>query len=112
METIILVSVLSTLGVVGIVGSVLVAFNKLRGKVDVADYESHIRELQDRIDSVVDNTSREIDSVRNELYRNGEHLEQMIDKRENEVRQSIDESFRFTDSRCDKLYAEMHNLNQ
>ena len=110
METIILVSVLSTLGVVGIVVAILVAFNKLRSKVDVADYEAHIRELQDRIDSVEDNTNREIDSVRNELYRNGEHLEQMIDNRENDIRHSIDESFKFTDSRCDKLYAEMHNL--
>lgn len=110
METIILVSVLSTLGVVGIVVAILVAFNKLRSKVDVADYEAHINEVHRRIDDEINNTSKEIDSVRDELCRNVDHLEQMIDNRENGIRQSIDESFRFTDSRCDKLHAEMHNL--
>ena len=112
METIILVSVSSTLGVVGIVVAILVAFNKLRSKVDVAEYEAYIKELQDRIDSVENNTSREIDSVRNELNKNVSHLERMIDYKENDLRRSIDESLRFTDSRCDKLHAEMHNLNQ
>ena len=111
METIILVSVLATLGVVGIIGSVLVMFIKLRSKVDVADYEAHIRELQDRIDSVDLDNRNEIDSVRNELGSFANEFERLIDNRENDLRQSIDESLRFTDSRCDKLYAEMHNLN-
>lgn len=110
METIILVSVLATLGVVGIIGLVLVAFIKLRSKVDVADYEAHIRELEDRIDSVDLHNRNEIDSVRNDLGSFANEFERLIDNRENDLRQSIDESLRFTDSRCDKLYAEMHNL--
>ena len=39
METVILVSVLATLGVVAIVGAIVVAFKKLNTKVDVHDQE-------------------------------------------------------------------------
>ena len=48
METVILVSVLSTIGVVAVLLSVAVAFIKLRSKVDV----SEIRDIYQRIDEV------------------------------------------------------------
>jgi|19_taG_2_1085344.scaffolds.fasta_scaffold01204_15 hypothetical protein len=111
METIILVSVLATLGVVGIVGSVLVMFIKLRSKVDVSDYEAQIESIHRRLDEVYENNNSTIESVRDELHRSVDHLDQVIGKEGDDIRRGIDESLRFTDSRCDKLYAEMHNLN-
>ena len=45
METIIIISVLSTLGVVALVTAIVVAFRMLKQKVDVTDYNSTISEV-------------------------------------------------------------------
>ena len=63
METIILVSVLSTLGIVAIVGTLVVMFKKLNNKVDVRDNENIYRELENISN---DNLNRRIDESENQ----------------------------------------------
>jgi len=129
METVILVSVLSTLGVVAIAVAFVVMFKKLNNKVDVNEQNNYDIEFQDihrELDDLSNNLNRRIDESENQQ---GSELENIylnvsrrIDESENQqgseleniylnVSRRIDESLRFTDSRCDKLYAEMHNLN-
>ena len=91
METIILVSVLSTLGVVAIVGAVVVAFNRLGNKVDVDDFNRFMDDSYRNAETVAGDIHRRIDDV----DKNG--------------RQNIDECFRSIDSRCDKLYSEINS---
>jgi flagellar basal body-associated protein FliL len=71
MEIIILVSVLTTLGVVAIVGAIVVMFKKLNNKVDVDEFRNIYQELE----SVNNNQSLEnsniystIDSRCDKLY--------------------------------------------
>lgn len=110
METVILVSVLSTLGVVAIVTSIVVAFIKLKNKVDVHSNNKNIESFNRRIDDVV-----------NELYRNDESIYQHIsneitivnnnNKEEfTNVYNQLDELRRMVDSRCDKLDAKIKNI--
>ena len=100
METVILISVLSTLGVVAVVSSVVVMFNKLNGKVDRQSYEKHIDYLQTQLDNVINEFSIKIDDTNNNLKREMEGNFNSLEGR-------IEESFRFTDSRCDKLHQEL-----
>lgn len=83
METIIIVSVLSTLGVVGLILSILVAFRKLKIKVDVNEFN----ELQNFISTSMDSVYKRIDEVQKALSDEDE-----------DIRRSVD-------SRCDKLHS-------
>ena len=58
METIIIVSVLATLGVVAILTSIVVAFIKLRNKVDVNDQKETIDGVHQLIEYVERKTKR------------------------------------------------------
>ena len=49
MEMIIMVSVLSTLGVVALFTSIVVMFRKLKSKVDVVTYEKEINDIYNQI---------------------------------------------------------------
>ena len=49
MEMIIMVSVLSTLGVVALFTSIVVMFRKLKSKVDVVTYEKEISNIYNQI---------------------------------------------------------------
>jgi peptidoglycan hydrolase CwlO-like protein len=82
METVILVSVLSTLGIVAIAVAFVVMFKKLNNKVDVGDNENIYREIE--------NINMDINSRLNDLDNN----------HGNEVSQI----YSTIDSRCDKLY--------
>ena len=78
METVILVSVLATLGVVAIVVAIVVVFKRLANKVDVDkqnNYDIEFMDINRRVDGVEQNIGNEL----------------------NEVHRTID-------SRCDKLY--------
>ena len=82
METVILVSVLATLGVVAIVGAIVVAFKKLNTKVDVHDQER----IYQSLDDVAHTINRRLDD-----------MDQNFGNEVNDV-------YRTIDSRCDKLY--------
>jgi hypothetical protein len=75
MNTVILVSVLSTLGVVAILAGIVVAFMKVNRKVDDNEY---------------------IKKENTEIYRTIDHLSNHVDER-------YKDCCSFVDSRCDKL---------
>ena len=96
METIIIVSVLSTLGAVALVSSIVVAFWKLTNKVDVNDYNNE-----------VDDIHRKIDEQIKDLYAYVAEDNEDIRQSTHEEREDIR---RFLDSRCDKLDTKIQNL--
>lgn len=93
---IIIVSVLSTLGVVGIVMSIVVAFRKLKSKVDVNEYSRTMDHLQQRVHEISKENGQEIENVYKDCNNYIAETREKIEKR-------IDELSRFIDSRCDKL---------
>lgn len=93
METIILISVLSTLGVVALVTAIVVAFIKLGKKVDVNLFNKTNTEM---------NLSAEID--REKIY-------QYVDNIREDTSRSIEDVYRFIDSRCDKLESKIKGLS-
>ena len=104
------VSVLSTLLVVGIIVGIVIVFNNLKGKVDVAAY---INDQQDRerkdIDFLHDlsNDNRDlinrIDNIEKELW-DAHHINQ------EKIDRELEDIKRLIDSRCDKLYDNLHTL--
>ena len=82
METVILVSVLATLGVVAIVGAIVVAFKKLNDKVDGHD----------------------LDRVYGSLHEISQDIDRRVGELEQVIGQDVNEVYRTIDSRCDKLY--------
>jgi hypothetical protein len=95
METIIIMTVLSTLGAVALVTSIVVAFIKLRKKVDVNDYGQELDNLYNEVNTKFDDTHQTL----------GHEIEN-VNKKFDEIHQilgnEIDEVKRFIDSRCDK----------
>jgi ElaB/YqjD/DUF883 family membrane-anchored ribosome-binding protein len=107
METMITVSVLSTLGVVAILASIVVAFIKLKNKVDVNDQKEIISDLHRLIEQVerrIDENNRYIDDRFDRLI--SQVYETMRDNDSNYHRE-LDELRRMVDSRCDKLDAKI-----
>lgn len=96
METIILVSVLSTLGIVSVVLSVVVMFFKLKDKVDVTGYQNDYKSLNDYIDHVVRTNKDSITEVNNRISRVQEELGR-------DISESNRNLFGHIDSRCDKI---------
>jgi hypothetical protein len=89
METVIIVSVLSTLGVVAVLTSVVVAFIKLKNKVDVSLFDSTIERLHNKIDYEVYQAIGENQRITNDLI--------------SDTNSRIEEITKMIDSRCDKL---------
>ncbi len=85
--TIILLSVLSTLGAVAIITLVVVAFYKLSRKVDIISDELHnsINQQRTEIDSELTLRSDEINSQLQELKR---ELDSRCDKLDNKIKTS------------------------
>jgi hypothetical protein len=102
METVILVSVLSTLGVVAVLTSVVVAFIKLKGKVDVNNFREEMKSFHDYLDHIERERRHSLDEV---------HLR--ISKHDDEQRRDLSETttniYRHIDSRCDKLDSKIKN---
>ena len=98
METVILVSVLCTLGVVGIATAIVVAFRKLNKKV-----EDTRNDTNHEFERIYDYIKKEV----NGLDRNTEDLQREIDAQfsqsYNDRDKMNDEIYRTIDSRCDKL---------
>tara|TARA_R110000824_G_scaffold33981_3_gene108494 strand:+ start:3277 stop:3735 length:459 start_codon:yes stop_codon:yes gene_type:complete len=104
METVILISVLSTLGVVIVVGAMVVAFRKLKDKVDSRDCESEFNTVHDKIEKCGDNNNRDLNSAIDQVY-------QDLSEFKGDFNNCIEETQRTIDSRCDKLYTECENQN-
>jgi hypothetical protein len=115
METIlVIVSVLSTLLVVGIVLSVVIVVNKLKGKVGVEkfkmseyDNKREVERIYHEISSINDDINKKSHEVERSLW--GEY--EMNTER---TQREFDEIRRMIDSRCDKLYdkiSQMEELN-
>jgi len=107
MELTIIVSVLATLGVVAMVISIAVMFNRLEGKVDVNDF----RELTNTIFNEIEANLREQNDNNVKLNRDFNdtlrEVHQILDKADEEIKNDVYRELtdirRFIDSRCDKL---------
>ena len=91
METIILVTVLSTLGVVSLVTAIVVAFNKLNKKVDVNGFEKEIDNVYKQQSDIEGNISHEFDSRSESLNNELSNIHRHIDECMNDVNRRIDE---------------------
>ena len=118
METIILVTVLSTLGAVALVTAIVVAFVKLSKKVGVNEHEQQMSDLYNMLDEDKKNFSHRIDDFRQEMGHELDNLRRDINEEfrgvydsveqgRNELLDDIVETRRFIDSRCDKLDAKI-----
>ena len=107
MELTIIVSVLATLGVVAMVISIAVMFNRLEGKVDVNDF----KELTNTIFNEIEANLREQNDNNVKLNRDFNdtlrEVHQILDKADEEIKNDVYRELtdirRFIDSRCDKL---------
>jgi predicted PurR-regulated permease PerM len=103
METIIIVSVLATLGVVAILTSIVVAFIKLRNKVDVNDQKETIdgvHQLIEYVERKIDENQREVDNKFDRLI---SQIYETLNNNESNCHREFESIHRTIDSRCDKL---------
>jgi len=101
METVIIVSVLSTLCAVALVGSIVVLYRKSKNKVDVGELNEYRREIDERLNNI---SSRIDEDVRN-IYRHVDEIFDNLNKTDDSIRSSID-------SRCDKLHSLIKDLDK
>lgn len=111
METILVtVSVLSTLLVVGIVLSVVIVFNKLKGKVDARVFESIQNENKKEVDLIYNEISSLEEDFNNKTNEVERSLWDTIDKHYGKTEREFDEIRRMIDSRMDRLYDKIQSL--
>ena len=114
MEMIVIVSVLSTLGVVAMLTAIVVAFNKLKGKVDVKAFDTAIISAFNEIDEVKKENGRSNDVIVRDLNDNLRDVHQILNTDNTELRDGIYKELidirRFIDSRCDKLDNKIQTL--
>jgi len=111
---IVIVSVLSTLGVVAMLTAIVVAFNKLKGKVDVKTFDTAIISAFNEIDEVKKENGRSNDIIVRDLNDNLRDVHQILNTDNTELRDGIYKELidirRFIDSRCDKLDSKIQTL--
>jgi predicted PurR-regulated permease PerM len=105
METIILISVLSTLGAVAILTSIVVAFIKLKSKVDGNSLNITIRDIHQRIDDLNNETGDRFDRLITTVYDTINHNHSQTSNEFDDIRRTID-------SRCDKLDAKIKGKSE
>jgi len=105
MEKIILMSVLTTLGVVLVLYSIVVMFNRLKRKVDVQMYEQNIADIYSNMDI---NRNK----IYNKIKENRREVEEHITYVRTDYQDQVNELRRVIDSRCDKLYSQIENSNK
>ena len=114
MEMIVIVSVLSTLGVVAMLTAIVVAFNKLKGKVDAKAFDTAIISAFNEIDEVKKENERSNDIIVRDLNDNLRDVHQILNTDNTELRDGIYKELidirRFIDSRCDKLDNKIQTL--
>ena len=118
METVILISVLSTLGLVAVVTSVVVMFLKIKDKVGKNTFFTEVKSFHDYIDHIERERRHSLGEINNrfdELDRNfsnnlNNHRDE-IDRRfidlERTIKSDIISISSHVDSRCDKLDAKI-----
>lgn len=104
METVILVSVLSTIGVVAVLLSVAVSFIKLKSKVDVNEMEKKINNIYLYIEELKRENEKQIESIYHKQEFDNNNTHSIIET-------TRDNLYRFIDSRCDKLESKIKSLN-
>lgn len=104
------VSVLSTLLVVGIVLSVVIVINKLKGKVDVETFKMSKYDNQTEIERIYS----EISSIENDINNKSREVERSLWGEYEMNSEKTEREFvnirRMIDSRLDKLYDKIHSL--
>ena len=105
METIILVTVLSTLGAVALVTAIAVVFMRLKKKVDVNNFEREINSIYQQKSDIEKDVYNKIKELSNDVCRS-------LDSRTDSLEKNIDEVVRFIDSRCDKLDNKIKELHK
>jgi hypothetical protein len=105
METIIIVSVLSTLGAVALLISIVVAFIKLKNKVDVNNLERLLEDTHQRISENSKYVDDRFDRLVNQLY-------ETINNNDNLYNREFDDIRRAIDSRCDRLDSKIKSLDR
>ena len=94
METIILVTVLSTLGVVAMLTAIVVMAFKLRNKVDVNSFEEEVKTIYNesniRFSELESRLDDEIQHIHRELNNNVEEAHRRINNESEEIRRLID----------------------
>ena len=104
------VSVLSTLLVVGIVLSVVIVINKLKGKVDVETFKMNKYDNQKELEIIYS----EISSIENDINNKSHEVERALwgeyEMNSERTEREFDEIRRMIDSRLDKLYDKIHSL--
>jgi hypothetical protein len=112
METMIIVSVLTTLGVVSVLISIVVAFIKLRGKVGVEEIRKNNEEthrlleyIERRIDDNVRYNDDKFDRLISQIY-------ETISTNDTNYTNEFNNLNRLLDSRCDKLYEKIKLLDK
>jgi biopolymer transport protein ExbB/TolQ len=111
METVILVTVLSTLGVVAMLTAIVVMAFKLRNKVDVNSFEDKVRTIYNehdrRFSELESRTGNEIQHIHREFNEKLNNVNRELDMRVEEIHRHInnesEEIRRLIDSRLDKL---------
>ena len=92
METIIIVSVLATLGVVALVSTIVVTLIKLSKKVDVTENNQQHGEIYREV-------SQRDEEIRRLIIEVNNNIASQLDN----VYREIEDTKKFIDSRCDKL---------
>lgn len=105
MEKIILMSVLTTLGVVSVLYSIVVMFSRLKTKVDVQMYEQNIMDIYSNMDT-------KHNEIYNKIKENRRDVEEHITYVRTDYQDQINELRRVIDSRCDKLYSQIESINK
>ena len=105
METVIIVSVLSTLCAVALVGSIVVLYRRSKNKVDVVELNDYRRDIDERLNTISQQINEEISSVYRHTEEREKELRNEIDALRRESRNDLDSLRSALDSRCDKLHS-------
>ena len=123
MEMIVMVSVLSTLGVVALFTSIVVMFRKLKSKVDVFENENEIKNIYSEmlengryIEKIIEDSIRDVNDnlkdVHRTLIEDDEGIRRELESVIKVFHKDDKEIVSLVDSRCDKLDRKIMDINE
>ena len=123
MEMIVMVSVLSTLGVVAIFTSIVVMFRKLKSKVDVVENENEIKNIYSEmlengryLEKIIEDSIRDVNDnlkdVHRTLIEDDEGIRRELESVVKVFHKDDKEIVSLVDSRCDKLDRKIMDINE
>jgi hypothetical protein len=123
MEMIIMVSVLSTLGVVALFTSIVVMFRRLKTKVDVIQNEKEIDNIYNQMSENFGYTEKMIESSIRDVNDNLKDVHRSLIEDDENIRRELEsvvkvfhkddkEIVSLVDSRCDKLDRKIMEINE